>query len=284
MDDAVCFRPSRVEGVANVDTVCVSRDALEFISAGKRIRIAFLDFARVREISSGRMPVGELHFSKSYYPDSHFVFYTTPRITVFMPLDGPTTCPRSHFWRLQEILREGGCKLYDGAPPERLPPVLDPRPGRTVAYAAAVMLFCWAYALAGFLPGQAGAAWRGFLISNPRNPNIGVAFMLPAIVVPVMVAVRHAKERGALLAVIAASYGLALTSEWGLRQVIHNWLAIEQPPFSQPFWSVHRFGSLLIVVSVAALAGASWRGAYLEPVKRPGNPRGESVRSRGRGA
>ena len=37
IDDVVCFRPSRVEGVANVDEVCISRESLEIVSVDKRI-------------------------------------------------------------------------------------------------------------------------------------------------------------------------------------------------------------------------------------------------------
>src|SRR5690606_15358418 len=110
---AVCFRPSRVDGADGVEEVCVSRDTLEVTAAGRRQVFPFMSFALGREIASGRVPVGELHFSKSRYADSHVVFYTTPRITVFMPVDGPATYPHSHFFRIQAVLRAGGFKLYD---------------------------------------------------------------------------------------------------------------------------------------------------------------------------
>lgn len=269
IDNAVCFRPSRVEGVENAGDVCISREAIEIISAGKRLTFPFLAFARGREISSGRVPVGELHFSKSSYPDPHFVFYTTPRIVVFMPSDGPQTYPHSHFWRVQAVLRDGGLKLYEDGPPKVPPTVLDPRPARTIAYVLAVLGFAWVYGLAGFFSEPAGGAWRKFLLSNPRNPSIGLAFMLPATVIPALLAFRHGRTTRALAAIIAASYVMALVSEWALRHAVHSWAPLELPPFNMRFWSAHYFGSLVIVVVVVALIGCSWRRAFLEPLARP---------------
>jgi hypothetical protein len=266
MEHGVRFRPSRVEGVADVDEVCISRDRLEIRAAGQWLTFPFLSFARGREISSGRVPVGELHFSNSSYPDSHFVFHTAPRIAIYMPVDGPTSYPHSHFWRVQEVLREGGFRLYEGGPPRLPPPVLDPRPARTVAYVAAAFAFAWLYGLSGFLPGWAGDIARDCLLSNPRNPAIGLAFMLPALAVPIMLAVRHGRTRRALAAIIAISYLLALASEWALRHAIHPWAPLERPPFNWAFWSPRHFMRMLLVVTVATLVAATWRRAYLEPI------------------
>src|SRR5688572_6457726 len=98
------FRPSRVEGLADVDEVRVHPDRIELRSGGKWISIAFLSFAPGREVDSGRVPIGELHFDQSDYAQSHFVFYTTPRIAIYMPADGPTSYPDSCFWRVQEMV------------------------------------------------------------------------------------------------------------------------------------------------------------------------------------
>jgi hypothetical protein len=263
---AVCFRPSRVEGVADVDEVCVSRDALEVVASGERRSFPFLDFAMGREIATGLVPIGELHFSQSAYPESHFVFYTRPRIVTYMPADGPREYPHSHFWRVQVVLRAGGFKMYEGGPPKVPPVVLDPRLGRTVGYVLAVLVAAWVYALGGFLPGPAGGVWREFLLSNPRNPSIGLAFMLPAMVIPVMLGLRHGRRAAGLAAGVVASYVVALGSEWGLRVVVHSWAPLEQPPFNQQLWSVQYLISLASVVTAAELVGWSWRRRYLEPI------------------
>ncbi|GEM_PF-2287341 len=274
MDRVVQFRPSRVEGVANAHEVRVYADRLEIQTTGECLVFPFLAFARGREIASGGVPVGELHFSKSSYPDSHFVFYTTPQIVVFMPTDGPTRYPDSHFWRVQEILRAGGFKLYEDGPPKRMPIVLDPRPVRTVAYVVVVFALAWAYALSGFLPGPVGEGWQRLLLWNPHNPAIGVALMLPATVVPLLLAFRHARTASRLAPIVVASYVLALVSEWAMRCSIHSWAALELPPFNSPLWSAHSLVSLLAVVTVTTLVGWSWRRGFLEPIA----PRGSNGR------
>jgi len=264
--DTVRFRPSRVEGLSDVDEVCVTREALEIIAGGRQLTFPYLDFARGREISSGRVPVGELHFSKVSYPDSHVVFYTTPRIAIYMPVDGPTRTPHSHFWRIQEVLRAGGFKLYDGGPPEPAPIVLDMRPTRTAMYVLMVLALAWLYAMIGFAPEPVGGTWRRFLFSNPRNPAIGLAFMLPAIVVPLLLGFRHGRRPWLLVVFMMGSFALATASQWALRHTISSWAALDQGPFSMPFWSARRSVGNLIVVVVASLGGATYRRAFLEPI------------------
>ena len=109
----------------------------------------------LRPFRPGRVPVGELHFSKSHYPDSHFTFFTSPRIVIYMPTAGPTAYPHSHFWRVQELLRGGGFVLYDA---DRTPAkVLQPASPRLMrAWVLCVLSVAWLYGLSGFLPGRAG--------------------------------------------------------------------------------------------------------------------------------
>jgi hypothetical protein len=261
---AVDFRPSRVEGVADVQEVRVTRNRLELLSAGKWLTFPFLSFAPGREIGSGRVPVGELHFAKSHYPDSHFVFYTTPRIAIYMPTEGPTAYPDSVFWRVQEVIRNGGLRLYEDG--KRLPEVLDVRAARTPVYVLIVFLLAWLLMLSGFLPGRAGEAMRHFFLSNPRNPAIGVPLTLPALVVAILLTFRHGRTAAAVLICMASSYVLALTSAWAMRSAIHSWAPIEQPPWNLPFWSAHQFTTLLIAIVAVSLVALTWRRAFLEPI------------------
>jgi hypothetical protein len=274
MDRAISIRPSRVTGVADaVDAVWVYPDRLELRTARERLVFPFMAFARGREIGTGRVPVGELHFSGSEYAASHFVFYTTPRVAIYMPAETWTAYPHSVFWRVQELLRDLGFRLYEGGPPKVAPIVLDPRPLRTVVYVLAILGFALAYGLSGLLPGSVGEALRGFLLSNPRNPSIGLAFILPAVAVPAALALRHGRTARAVAAVVAASYALASASELALRHAIRSWAALERPPLDMPFWTAHRLGTSLIVVAVAALIGWSWRRSLLEPIPRPRDPK-----------
>ena len=38
---------------------------------------------------------------------NNVVFYTTPRVTIYMPADGPRETQNSHFWLVQQVLAEG---------------------------------------------------------------------------------------------------------------------------------------------------------------------------------
>jgi hypothetical protein len=77
------FRPSRVDGLPDVDEVRITPQQLEVRSAGQWRAFPFLSFGRGREISSRRVPVGHLRYSNDSYADSHFVFYTDPQITIY---------------------------------------------------------------------------------------------------------------------------------------------------------------------------------------------------------
>jgi hypothetical protein len=267
IDDIVRFLPSRVDGIPHVQEVCISREALEIVADGKRHVFPFLSFARGREIYSGRVPVGELHFSKSRYTDSHVIFYTTPQITVFMPNNSPTEYPDSHFWKIQEILSAGGLKLYDDGPPKHPPAVLHPRPFRTFAYLVLILALAWLHPLAGTLPEPAGSAWRGFLFSNPHNPAIGLSFMLPKTAVPLLLAFRHARSKTSVAIIIAASYLIAFVSSWALYNTIRSWREFELLGFDAHFWTTWHSLSGFIIVTMCALVGWSWRRGFLEPIR-----------------
>ena len=264
--DVVQFRPSRVDGLADVDEVRVHRDRLELRSAGRWVTIRFLSFATGRDIGSGLAPIGELHFSKSHYPDSHFVFYAEPRLVIYMPPDGPTAYPDSHFWRVQELLRRGWFRLYGDAAPATPSHVLRAHPGLTALYVLIVFALAWLYALSGFLPGEAGETMRRFLLSNPSNPAIGTAFVLPPAVAAILLSLQYGRTARARVAIIGLSYTLGVGSEWAMRQAIHSWAPLERPPFHLVFWSAHRLGATLLIVTAATLVAASWRRAYLEPI------------------
>ena len=265
--DVVHFRPSRVEGLADVDEVRVHPDRLELRSGGEWISTAFLSFAPGREADSRRVPIGELHFDKSDYAQSHFVFYTTPRIAIYMPADGPVAYPDSCFWRVQEVIGAGGFRLYDGSDGKGPPPVLpDMSVGRSVGYVLAVLIAAWLYGLSGFLPGRAGEVAREFLLSNPRNPAIGVAWIVPALAIPILLVLRHGRTARARLMIVALTYVVALTSEWALRRAIHSWAPIEQAPFNLTFWSAHHFLTMVGAVTVATAVATLWRRSYLEPI------------------
>jgi hypothetical protein len=266
-DEVVEFRPSRVEGVSDTTDVRVYRDHLELDrNDGRCRRYEFVDMARGRELATGRIPIGELHFSRTCYPDSHFVFYTSPPIKIYMPTDGPTRMPESHFWRVQEILRAGGFRLYDDGPPKRPLMMLNPSPTRTLLYVAIVLAVCWSYALSGFLPGTAGAIARDHLLHFPRRSKIGISLVIPAMFVPMIIALRHGRNGQRIALIIVIGYALALLSEWSLRRTVHSWAPIELPPHSIPFWSAYRFAATMIVVIIGAIAGASLRSAFLEPI------------------
>jgi hypothetical protein len=69
---------------------------------------------------------------------------------------------------------------------------------------------------------------------------------------------------GAVARIVAGCTALAACSEWALRRVIHSWAPLEQPPYNLAFWSAHRFGTMLIVVSLTAIIASTWRRGFLE--------------------
>jgi hypothetical protein len=133
------------------------------------------------------------------------------------------------------------------------------RPVWTAAFVLVALALSWAYLLCGFLPEPLGGAWRRFLLSNPHNPPIGVAPVVPALAIPMLLAFRHGRSKAALGLIIAGSYLLAVASEWMMRGAVRSWAALDLPPFNMPFWTTHRLVWRLIIVTVAALIASSWR-------------------------
>ncbi|HEX8914383.1 MAG TPA: hypothetical protein VF796_18695 [Humisphaera sp.] len=267
-DHVVRFRPSRVDGVADVAEARVYRDRLELDSPAGTAVFPFRSFGLGVEPGTGLVPVGELHFSKACYPDSHFVFYTSPRVTVYMPTDGPTRTPDSAFWRVQAVIRAGGCRLYDGTP-DRPPQVLkEPSLAWTAAFVVAALAIGWAIGLSGFLPGHAGEVARGVLLRNPRKPLIGIVFILPTLVVAGALGRRFGRNAEATAATTVVSFGLAVASAWALREVIRPWAPLDGPPYNHPLWSTGTLSMLLLIAGAGAAGGAGWRRQFLIPIAR----------------
>ena len=121
----VRFTPSKVEGFSGAEEIDVHPDRLRVLSGGEWHDFPFADLAvrqepawatRLKRLLGGRPyrpHVGDLFYVRDPYSDSYVRFYTHPRITVYMPADGPTQYPHSHFWRMQEVLRHGGYAADD---------------------------------------------------------------------------------------------------------------------------------------------------------------------------
>src|SRR6266581_7980222 len=134
--DGVRFTPSRVEGVSGVTEAAIYADRLELKGDRGWVCVPFSDFARrdgptwlnrVRRFFNKpekRGHVAGILFSRQHYVDSHIRFLTDPPITLYMPADGPTQFPGSHFWRLQAVIRGGGYQVEDLDAPSR-PDLLD---------------------------------------------------------------------------------------------------------------------------------------------------------------
>jgi hypothetical protein len=119
------FVPSRVTGLADVSEVVVHADRLEVQSAGEWIVFPFAKMVawphpaaiwRLLARLGWRprlLPVGE----KDWFhpPSKRFIrFCTQPRLVIYMP-DEPeeTNYGDTLFWRIQEVMLEGGFMLCD---------------------------------------------------------------------------------------------------------------------------------------------------------------------------
>lgn len=119
------FVPSRAEGLPDVREVAIFPDRLEVNTAGEWKTFRFADIARWPSPAwlrrwqhrcgrrSGRAPnVGGRSWSGS--PQKrYFVFNTTPRLAVRMPVDDPQTYEESHFLRIKQVLWQGGFDTWD---------------------------------------------------------------------------------------------------------------------------------------------------------------------------
>jgi len=114
------FIPSRVEGLPEVTEVTVYSNRLELLSSGRWLVFPFADIAawpcpaflwrRLARLGwrPRWLPVGERDW---FHPPSErfFRFHTRPPIVVYLP-DEPieTTFGRTLFWRVQEVMLQGG--------------------------------------------------------------------------------------------------------------------------------------------------------------------------------
>jgi hypothetical protein len=142
------------------------------------------------------------------------------------------------------------------------------RPVGTLVAVLVVIALGWAFLLCGFLPGAVGDAWRRFLLSNPRNPSIGLAFLPAMAVIPIVLVLRHGGTKRAIAVIVAGSYLLAVAMEWMMRRAVHSWAPLDQPPFNMPLWTAHRLTTLFIIVTAVGLVAASWRRAADRPKDR----------------
>jgi hypothetical protein len=119
------FVPSRVEGLANVTAGAVYADRLELQSAGERLVFRFEEMvewprpawlwrflARIGWRPKW-LPIGERDWF--HKPSQRFFrFFTSPRLTVFMPDESPDTQYGSTvFRRIQEVMAHGGFDTWD---------------------------------------------------------------------------------------------------------------------------------------------------------------------------
>jgi hypothetical protein len=158
----VRFKPSKVEGFPGAEEIEVYPDRLRVLSEGRWQEFPFADIAvrkepawasRLKRRLGGRPfrpHVGELFYVRQPYADSYIRFFTTPRLTVYMPADGPAEYPHSHFWRVQEVIRRGGYAVDDVDPDrERRERELARRPrwlraaGKALFFAAMFNMVAW---------------------------------------------------------------------------------------------------------------------------------------------
>ena len=126
MSSTPCLRfvPSRVEGLPDVDEVAFFPDRLEVRSAGRWQVFRFVDLAKwprpgwlwrgLDRLGLRRrlIVVGDRDWFH-LPPDRFFVFYTQPRITVYMPADEAADRAQSHFLRVQQVIGVGGFATFD---------------------------------------------------------------------------------------------------------------------------------------------------------------------------
>jgi len=121
----VRFRPSRTEGLLNVDEVAIYADRLELMSAGMLHVFRFEEIGRPQVSRAKnlvmrllRRPaclqmVGERDWFHSP-PDMFFEWYTSPPIRTYMPVDEcKDSYTGSYFFRIRQAVESGGYGTYD---------------------------------------------------------------------------------------------------------------------------------------------------------------------------
>lgn len=120
----LAFIPSRVEGHEDVSLVRVFPDRLVIeSSSGDRV-IRFAKIARYYESLLWRLaqrlmfrrPGSPIVAARDWFhepSERFFCFYTTPRLTISMPVDEPEDYLTSNFFWIQQVIRSGGFETFD---------------------------------------------------------------------------------------------------------------------------------------------------------------------------
>jgi hypothetical protein len=120
----VRFRPSRAEGLPDVQEVVVYPDRLEVNTAGSWVTFLFKRIGRRQEsrlLSAAKRLVGRAPWPVLvaerdwFYPprDRYFLWYTDPPLRTFMPEDESADHASSYFGRIQMVLASGGYATSD---------------------------------------------------------------------------------------------------------------------------------------------------------------------------
>jgi hypothetical protein len=122
----ISFVPSRAEGWPDVSEVIFYPDHLEVCTEGRWIKVRFEEIERRREgrlrsalgrlFGGKREPamIGEKDWFHDPPSERWMRFFTTPPLTISMPLDevaGPYG--ETYFRRIQDVLAAGGYWLFD---------------------------------------------------------------------------------------------------------------------------------------------------------------------------
>lgn len=118
------FVPSRIEGANEILRVAVFPDRLELVGNGRCDVIRFVNIARWPQpkilwralfaigIRPKWLPVADRDWF--HLPAERFFrFYSTPPITIYMPVDEVRDYAGSHFFRIQQVLLVAGFHTFD---------------------------------------------------------------------------------------------------------------------------------------------------------------------------
>ena len=126
VETSLRIEPIAVEGLSGVSEVVILPTQLEFISAGSRVIIPFINIARWYRHSLLFRAMAHLGFGVRgcpsvadrdwFHPPAHrfFRFYSKPVITVYMP-DEPEDIGYADttFQRIQNVIALGGFSTFD---------------------------------------------------------------------------------------------------------------------------------------------------------------------------